>query len=1083
MGSDEDEGDKMSGSDHDPLRQLGQAWSASLQQGKAMPCFFNSSCSAAVAEAVAAFARQHALALNTLTAQSLHLWQPYALFAPLLCLPSAEDQLNALLEQACSYKVAANQLRCALLQQRPDRKELLLYEERAFERRALLEGWSNLFALTQQQPQLIHLRAAQQIGPASMALLRQLLSCRLAHGCVFVIEIDADHCLSGGPFETQWEQFFEWLEEHHVLHRTDDEDGAGQEELDQAPPLPGPQQAAELMDRSLHLFAFDEVVYCAKTWLEQSAQDQAYECYERQIRVALGRAHFYLGQFDEARELLSALNDELELCADNASQIPICGMLAQLYLFKQDLETALLYAGRALQYSKLLGREHQYARSLFIYYYIHDQSTTPIPLDQFQQMIELLDRQHQQVALIYCLRNYYIMLRFHDDVTVEGALAANANAIRLARALGHRAALASAWQNRGTIYSYRQQDRRTLRCMTISARLRDQLGDCLDRVRVYNGLGYFYTQCEQFDKALELFNRAFEVLRRERNFSELTVTLFNYAWLYFLVRDYAHALRIFDAVLRICKARNLSHFPFRNLHDVYALKGYCHVKLGEILKAQQCAERIAMLSFEPSVFGSFLSSLFQAQLAAATGDSEGAKRQFEQAPAILDRLLDRQINIDIRMLPFCAIEHAQLLGHLGQFEQGCAVLRRGIALALELGMERSGLEQTRLLVRFQQQQKRAEGLRPFALKRVNLPLGTLISLAQQETLLDDALRRLRETSLFSRIQSLVENHSEPVALASETLRLICSAFSAHEGRLLCMAEGHWQLLASYGAHGKLGDCLNFLKRLQAGEQSIVVNHQVKRGAFGTFSSFSTTAVMPMLRNGQLIGALIMANPESSRALSSHDRDILAGLTHQLSNQMEQLQHRIRLEQMSSTDQLTGLLNRQTMQLRLRARMSEVERQTGTCSVAFIDLDYFKHINDQFGHEAGDRVLQAFAELVRDCLRAYDIAARWGGDEFVILFPNTCSAIAARVAERILQRFRDQAWQLPPLSQLIDTTPALSGQGLCCSIGIAEYAPAQVGIWDEAALIRRADEALYQAKAKGKGCVAVWPAPDQNQVAL
>lgn len=152
-----------------------------------------------------------------------------------------------------------------------------------------------------------------------------------------------------------------------------------------------------------------------------------------------------------------------------------------------------------------------------------------------------------------------------------------------------------------------------------------------------------------------------------------------------------------------------------------------------------------------------------------------------------------------------------------------------------------------------------------------------------------------------------------------------------------------------------------------------------------------------------------------------------------------------------TDALTGLLNRRAL---LQSPSGTVPR--GTALVA-MDLDHFKTINDQFGHDSGDQTLSAFAELIRSNIRSTDLAARIGGEEFCVVLSNSSARASAAIAERI--RAQTEAMTIRTASASIRTT---------VSAGIAY----STGADTIQSLLIRADEALYEAKASGRNRVKV-----------
>ncbi|HUS67682.1 MAG TPA: GGDEF domain-containing protein [Kofleriaceae bacterium] len=154
-----------------------------------------------------------------------------------------------------------------------------------------------------------------------------------------------------------------------------------------------------------------------------------------------------------------------------------------------------------------------------------------------------------------------------------------------------------------------------------------------------------------------------------------------------------------------------------------------------------------------------------------------------------------------------------------------------------------------------------------------------------------------------------------------------------------------------------------------------------------------------------------------------------------------------------TDQLTGLMNRRAMEAALARETARVRRHGTAASVILCDVDHFKGINDRHGHAAGDQVLRRVAQSLAGAVRASDVCARWGGEEFLILLPHTPLAGARQAAETVRLAVGRRA-QMPPAATL--------------SAGVAEIGNGESA---ESAL-RRADACLYRAKAGGRNRVEI-----------
>ncbi len=167
----------------------------------------------------------------------------------------------------------------------------------------------------------------------------------------------------------------------------------------------------------------------------------------------------------------------------------------------------------------------------------------------------------------------------------------------------------------------------------------------------------------------------------------------------------------------------------------------------------------------------------------------------------------------------------------------------------------------------------------------------------------------------------------------------------------------------------------------------------------------------------------------------------------------------RLTWQANYDALTGLANRHHFWTRLQTMLRRAAIEGGVASLCLLDIDNFKEINDQYGHAAGDEVLEAIGSILRTELRASDLSGRLGGDEFIFVLADTDSHEAARLAERILDRLRTQAFG--------------AGGGIepflvTATFGVAEWRPHM----ESRELMEAADRALYRAKAAGRNRVCI-----------
>lgn len=174
-----------------------------------------------------------------------------------------------------------------------------------------------------------------------------------------------------------------------------------------------------------------------------------------------------------------------------------------------------------------------------------------------------------------------------------------------------------------------------------------------------------------------------------------------------------------------------------------------------------------------------------------------------------------------------------------------------------------------------------------------------------------------------------------------------------------------------------------------------------------------------------------------------------------------------ISEISNRDGLTGIYNRRYLEARLASEFARTQRYGGTFSMILFDLDYFKKVNDTYGHLAGDKVLVEIAARVRENLRSSDVLGRYGGEEFVLILPETPLEGAHLFADRLREIVAQDAVEFDTI-----TIP------VTVSMGVTEMDTSMPGY---SALTHRADVALYASKGKGRNCVTCY-SPDLENAA-
>jgi diguanylate cyclase (GGDEF)-like protein len=219
---------------------------------------------------------------------------------------------------------------------------------------------------------------------------------------------------------------------------------------------------------------------------------------------------------------------------------------------------------------------------------------------------------------------------------------------------------------------------------------------------------------------------------------------------------------------------------------------------------------------------------------------------------------------------------------------------------------------------------------------------------------------------------------------------------------------------------------------------------------GQLNFIRSLAVSPITLHGEIIGSLNQADFSPLRYRPGMDTQLLEQLAVKVSICLSNVIAHERLKWQAVRDPLTGLLNRRIMETVLNREFKRAQRYKSPLSLAFIDMDDFKIVNDRFGHECGDALLQYVAGQLVEITRDSDVVARYGGDEFVIILPGTPVQEASKLLQRLQQHFRDKPMHYDE-------------RAIAASISFGVASVTDQNVADPESLLRVADTMLYNIK--------------------
>jgi diguanylate cyclase (GGDEF)-like protein len=316
-------------------------------------------------------------------------------------------------------------------------------------------------------------------------------------------------------------------------------------------------------------------------------------------------------------------------------------------------------------------------------------------------------------------------------------------------------------------------------------------------------------------------------------------------------------------------------------------------------------------------------------------------------------------------------------------------------------------------------------------------------------------RRKNDLELLTNMATELEFATGSSAVAHTLLESVARDFSFPRGLVLAGPDGALSLMA-YRGRGEPGDPRPGLdavvKKAWEGKDPLLVK---RLGEDDPRLSLllpmaRNLVVVPMFAEGHPVGVLVLEHGEGRI-----ERGVVAMLIQFASHAALALRNAWlgeQVQKMADTDALTGLANRRTFARTLEREVARAARRGEPVSLAMIDIDHFKKINDKHGHPAGDEVLRRVARALKEECRAFDTPARFGGEEFAVVLPACTSKESIRVADRLRSGMARIGMDFP----------------VTASAGIATF-PTHAA--DAEALVRAADAALYESKEAGRDQVA------------
>jgi diguanylate cyclase (GGDEF)-like protein len=729
--------------------------------------------------------------------------------------------------------------------------------------------------------------------------------------------------------------------------------------------------------------------------------------------------------------------------------------LCNIYLELFDYAQAFDWAKRSEDLFKVLHEDTFLAKTLTLKHMACQRMNENSTWNDYNRALQTFRQRGWSKELLFTLVNCAPVNRLHDNQETYREYLQEA--LDISRRIGHLFYESTALHLLGFLATQKEGEQAGLPFFLKSLEIRKKLGDPLPIIRIQNGLAHTFLNQGKLEDSWDFIRSSLIHLRKIKDFPEICLTLLNLTNTYFYGRDFGAALVVVQKVLRIMQVLNMDNLIFQNIYDVYLLRSYLVYRTGEVQRSKSQFHVVELNIDKLNGNNMPLYWALKGWMAFNDEDIVNMDRYFQDA--LKWPVQDR--GIKNRLKYFLLYEWASATLSLLGFKEARSILNKTQDDDREIANDsvfrawgKTALESKTdpLGINFD---------------RTAIDVEEFVTLAQQEKTLNGFQESLRDIRFLNHCMELKSPFKELDTWVQNVLELVRIHYPGSYPYLSTWQKGYYDLWQNEESNLEID--LNWLQTNFDGSFDYLGKfpQQLGNGDWGQLLAIG------MNISKEKKGCFGLALPKNMY-LQEKDKNIIKVLSEHLVSQIKIFDQRRTLERMANTDSLTKAPNRKALIDRLTDELYRWRRYgsiKGKFCLAIMDLDNFKGFNDVYGHLIGDIILQQFVQFVPRLLRDSDFFGRLGGDEFIILLPETSEPEAQMAMKRILEKLAKENsftdfWKEHVTKDLMDM-PSLG-----CSIGLLDFAklnqiPDKVDV-----LIELADHALYEAKKEGKNQVHI-----------
>ncbi|MBB6479601.1 tetratricopeptide repeat-containing diguanylate cyclase [Spirochaeta isovalerica] len=980
--------------------------------------------------------------------------ESFAFFPLTSLLVESEKRMNGLISRTVKSsaemyelhrKLFLSLLKCEAI----EREELILQEEINYETRIIIGEISYLLEiLTEKEPVVLLCSHLPYLQFSSMKLLQEVVETNRKINLLIIFLSEEGYLLSSQKRIQEISDFRMFIEDKGFTFRRIKESVSDSP----APSLrwhKDEDETVRILHNALEMLALDDVEEAIELFQSRFSEEKALLDEKSVLEFDFLKANLnYLKQnWDMALLEFNELKERTG--SDDLIFFRILLFLAASYIRKNCFVEARQTCEELDDYRIM----HENRRGVFYLAHIKlliDKQEQAMNVDLWDSELEKIEKMglalgYKNTVAYWLTAPYELNYLYRKDTIFD----CQNRAVKLAEELGNEFRLAALYHTESLYYLWQRSEEgfaKALELLDRSESIRVKLNHKRELVNLFNGRGFLYYQYGEYKSAIREFENAINLINELNDDIELSLSLFNIARTYFTTGMFNEAGVILDGILLQLELLGENTIPLQSPLEIYSIQlitnSYSNNRFkGEELKVKiQNAWSAREKKRDIEVFLYYW----------AMGVCSYAFNDFQKAEENLEKALSLGRN---------AVSNSMIPSYFPALLEYC--------LRLSIYSEKKKAEMRKEgITSISENQK--EYFPAFYNETSEEPVLPLISIDMEQILLktrknqeiNSLHKRIKNIDFLNSFFSLVSESETKTELFRRSFNILENHFMITDSVFIRRDGEEWVRIG-----GKEDWFLEVMEKRKLGEILMKRKNTIILPELKMKNSYIVG--MPGFNDRKVNRAFLARIPGDKYRSFSDLVPIFEMALKSLFQANRRIQAMDDLSQMAHTDSLTGLYNRKAFWNEIGLELERYQRHENPdkpcLTIIYLDLDNFKFYNDTYGHQAGDKVLQKFADLMKSHFRLTDIISRFGGDEFVIMLPETSEAQAEQIIIRLLQIFRTDF--LEELHRTLSIKAIPEEKFLSCSIGIGEYRCLEDQPFDS--FMARVDALMYDVKKAGK----------------